>query len=240
MSTGIVILAAGESKRIGEPKQLLAYRGKTLLQHAIDTALSLSGAPVIVVLGAHAATIRAQLDDTCAIVAENPAWREGMGTSVSTGLRTLLAAHPAISAAIFLVCDQPMLSATTLSLLVATHEQTGYAIVAAQYARSCDVPVAGSSRGVPAARTGGEDAAGNNPQRGRSGYALGVPALFAREFFPELLALEGPEGARSIIQKHRARAIGIPFPDGACDIDTPFDYARLRENFREPSTLTPV
>ena len=201
MSIGIVILAAGESTRMGEPKQLLAYRGKTLLQHAIDTALSLSGAPVIVVLGAHTAPIRAQHDAPCAIFVKNPDWRDGMGTSVRTGLRELLSAHPAISAAIFLVCDQPLLSATTLGILIATHQQTGRAIVASEY-----------------------------------GGALGVPALFAREMFPELLALESAGGAREIIRTHRDRAIGVPFPDGSIDLDTPADYAA----FHESSNAMPV
>ena len=195
MNTGIVILAAGESARMGKPKQLLAYRGKTLLQHAIDTALSISGTPVVVVLGAHSAQIRAQFDDPCAMFVENPDWREGMGTSLSLGLRELLTAHPAISAAIFLVCDQPLLTATTLSILIATHQQNGCAIVASEY-----------------------------------GGALGVPALFARWMFPELLALEGCEGARQVIHEHREHTVAVPFPDGAVDLDTPADYALFREN----------
>lgn len=195
MNTGIVILAAGESARMGEPKQLLLFRGKTLLQQAIDTALSISGAPVVVVLGAHSAQIRAQFDDPCVLVAENPDWRDGMGTSVSMGLRELLTAHPAIFAAIFLVCDQPLLTATTLSILIATHQQSGRAIVACEY-----------------------------------GGALGVPALFARAMFPELLALEGNEGARQVIHAHPDQVIGVPFPDGSVDLDTPADYALFREN----------
>jgi len=52
--TGIIILAAGASTRMGSPKQQLMYQGKTLLQHTIETALSTECSPVIVVLGAHA------------------------------------------------------------------------------------------------------------------------------------------------------------------------------------------
>jgi molybdenum cofactor cytidylyltransferase len=205
MSTGIVILAAGESARMGEPKQLLAYRGKTLLHHAIDTALSLPGAPVVVVLGAHAAQIRAQLDEPRVLAAENPEWRDGMGGSLRAGLSALLAAHPGISAAIFLLCDQPLVSTTTLSNLVATQERTGHAIVASEY-----------------------------------DGALGVPALFGRELFPELLALHGADGARQIIGTHRDQTIGVPFDDGAIDIDTPADYDRLRNSLSDLSTPTPV
>lgn len=201
MSIGIVILAAGESARMGGPKQLLGYRGKTLLLQSIYTALSLPDAPVVVVLGAHAAQIRALLDEPRVLVVENSDWRDGMGGSISTGLQALLTAHPAISAVLFMVCDQPLLTATTLGILIATHQQSGRAIVASEY-----------------------------------GGALGVPALFARSMFPELLALEGAEGARQIILAHRAEAIGIPFPDGAVDLDTPADYAP----FREPPTAALV
>jgi molybdenum cofactor cytidylyltransferase len=140
MNTGVVILAAGESARMGEPKQLLAYRGTTLLQHAIDTAHSIPDAPVVVVLGARAAEIRAKLDPREVLIAENPDWHEGMGGSLRTGLRALLDSHPDISSAAFLLCDQPLLSPAMLGNLIATREQTGSAIVASEYDGILGVP----------------------------------------------------------------------------------------------------
>jgi len=195
MSTGIVILAAGESARMGEPKQLLAYRRTTLLQHAIDTACSIHKAPVIVVLGAHAAQIRTELDDPRVLVVTNADWHDGMGGSLRMGLSALLGAQPDVSAAIFMLCDQPHVSPATLAQLIATHERTGFAIVSSEYDGT-----------------------------------LGVPALFAREMFQQLLALRGSEGARQIIRGLRDDAIGVPFHDGAVDIDTPADYARLTDS----------
>lgn len=199
MSTGIIILAAGESARMGSPKQLLDYHGKTLLRHTIDTALSLRGAPVVVVLGANAGKIRPTLTGLPVLVAENAGWREGMSSSVRTGLHALLAAHPSISAALFLLCDQPLLSPKTLRDLAAAHGRTGRAIVASDY------------DGV-----------------------LGVPALFDHSLFPDLLALEGPGGAKQVISIYRNDAIGVPFDDGAVDIDTPADYACLSRAVAEP------
>ena len=140
MSIGIVILAAGESKRMGEPKQLLDFRGETLLQHAIDTALSIPDAPVAVVFGARAAEMRAQVNDPRVLVAENSAWREGMGGSLRAGLRALLAAEPYVSAVVFMLCDQPLVSGATLRQLMSTHEQTGCAIVASEYGDTLGVP----------------------------------------------------------------------------------------------------
>ncbi len=205
MNTGIVILAAGESARMGEPKQLLAFRGTTLLRHAIATAHSIAGAPVVVVLGAHAEKIAPQLDECDVLVAQNSDWQQGMGSSLRTGLRALLDARPELSSVIFLLCDQPLLSASTLSHLIAEHSRTGSAIVAAEYDGT-----------------------------------LGVPAFFARAFFPELLALDGAAGARQILHANRARAIGVPFSEGAMDIDTPADYARLQNFPSETSTLQAV
>jgi len=195
MKTGIIILAAGESARMGEPKQLLKFRGRTLLRHTVDVAHALSCSPVAVVLGANAEQIRPQLGSTRVLIAENPDWREGMGTSIRAGLTALLAAHRDIPAAIFMLCDQPFVTPSVLRALVATHEKTARPIVASEY-------------------NGG----------------LGVPALFSRAFFPELLALDGADGARQIIGTHRTETIGVPFSEGAVDIDTPADYARLRNS----------
>lgn len=191
MSTGIIILAAGESARMGRPKQLLKYRGKSLLLHAVETAFDLRVVPVVV-LGADAAVIRPQLDEHPVLIAGNSAWREGMGASIRTGLSVLLGAVPKTSAVIFMLCDQPLVSPALLEALIATHQDTGRAIVASEY-----------------------------------NGTLGVPALFDRSLFPELLALHGTVGARHIIEAHREQAIGVPFPDGAIDIDTPADYSRL-------------
>lgn len=59
------------------------------------------------------------------------------------------------------------------------------------------------------------------------GGTRGVPALFSRALFPELLALEGQDGARRVIQARAEETIGVPFPEGAIDLDTPEEYARL-------------
>lgn len=56
---------------------------------------------------------------------------------------------------------------------------------------------------------------------------LGVPALFDRSLFPELLKLKGDQGAKGIITRYADAAVQIPFPEGAIDIDTPFDYEAL-------------
>jgi molybdenum cofactor cytidylyltransferase len=63
---------------------------------------------------------------------------------------------------------------------------------------------------------------------------LGVPALFSRNLFSELMALKSTEGAKKLIKKHIQEAFRVPFPEGEIDIDTPNDYERL-QNLREPT-----
>jgi molybdenum cofactor cytidylyltransferase len=57
---------------------------------------------------------------------------------------------------------------------------------------------------------------------------LGVPALFSRTLFSELIALKSNEGAKKIIQKHSDDVFSVPFSEGAIDIDTPKDYEDLQ------------
>jgi len=192
MKAGIIILAAGESSRMGEPKQLLEFQGVTLLARAIATALEISDARVAVVLGANAVRVRGQIDVTRVLVVENPDWQEGMGTSIRAGMSALLEADPELATAIFLTCDQPLLTKGILAELISTHHQNRCPITASEYDGT-----------------------------------LGVPALFDRALFPELLALDGAIGAKRIIMNHRNQVIGIPFPEGAIDIDTPADFLNL-------------
>lgn len=57
---------------------------------------------------------------------------------------------------------------------------------------------------------------------------FGVPALFRHSFFPKLMDLSGSEGAKQVIQKYTQEVVGIPFPAGVIDIDTPKDYEQFR------------
>jgi molybdenum cofactor cytidylyltransferase len=188
---GVVILAAGESARMGQPKQLLVYRGKTLLRHAVESALALPNAPAVVVLGAHATRIRQELNDLTVTVVENPDWQVGMGTSLRAGLNGLLDAAPQTAAALFLLCDQPYVTPELLRHLEMKWRH-GANLAACQY----------ESR-------------------------LGVPAIFDASLFPELLALQGAEGARQVLAQHAGQVSAFPFPAGAIDVDRPEDYAAL-------------
>lgn len=140
-SIGIVILAAGASTRMGTPKQLLPYVGQTLLRRAAETAVASQGRPVVVVLGAAAQLCRAELEGLPVHIVENPEWEQGMSGSLSVGMEALLevTAH-SVRAVIFMLCDQPLVSANLLNALIQTHGVTGKCIVASAYAGTRGVP----------------------------------------------------------------------------------------------------
>lgn len=137
---GIVILAAGSSSRMGKPKQLLQYNGKGLLQHIIDAAVTSNATPVIVVLGANADSISKEIDKTKIQVVENSAWDEGMASSVRNGLNALQKTSPSTEAVIFMVCDQPFVSAYLINDLINTHIETGKPIVTCNYGEAIGPP----------------------------------------------------------------------------------------------------
>jgi molybdenum cofactor cytidylyltransferase len=130
---GTVILAAGESARMGTPKQLLAVEGRALVLRAVEAALASAAWPVVVVLGAHAEKIRPLFARLPVLVVENPAWSEGMAASIRAGVTTLRQFSRQLDAAVVALCDQPAFSAGVIAQLVAAQRTTGRSIGAAHY-----------------------------------------------------------------------------------------------------------
>jgi molybdenum cofactor cytidylyltransferase len=137
---GIVVLAAGASRRLGEPKQLLEYNGEFLLLHVITEALNSNASPVIVILGSNADSISKKIDKKNVEIVENKEWEEGMASSVRLGLSTLNEKKPDTDAVIFTVCDQPYISSSILNELINTYHKSGKKIVACNYGDSTGPP----------------------------------------------------------------------------------------------------
>jgi molybdenum cofactor cytidylyltransferase len=134
------LLAAGGSRRLGRPKQLVRHSGHTLLQRALGAARgALPEAPLIVVVGAHAARVRAVLvraHRTVRIVT-NARWQGGMATSLQKGI----AAVPRTArAALVLVVDQPHLGAAGLARLLRAWRRRPGVAAAARYDGRVGVP----------------------------------------------------------------------------------------------------
>lgn len=139
-SCGIVILAGGASTRLGKPKQLLQYRGKTLLNHAVDEAINAKADAVVVILGKNADLFQNEIDKEKVLVVVNKEWVEGMASSVRLGLDTLLKIKPYIDAVIFMVCDQPHISSSILNELITKQQKTTKQIVTCNYGESIGPP----------------------------------------------------------------------------------------------------
>ena len=137
---GVVLLAAGESSRLGSPKQLLPYDGQTMIQYVLKTAGESTAKPVIVVLGAKADSIAAKIDNNSATVVVNDSWQEGMGASIRTGIKTLVQEDPHTEGAILMVCDQPDVTPQLINDLINAHQQTGKPIITCSYADTFGPP----------------------------------------------------------------------------------------------------
>jgi molybdenum cofactor cytidylyltransferase len=192
---GAVILAAGASNRMGTPKQLLEIGGRPLIVRAIEAALASPAWPVIVVLGAHAERIRPVLTRLPVLIAENPAWAEGMAASIRAGVTTLGHFSRALDGVLVALCDQPAFSADHINRLLAAQVATGSSIVAAHYHGRHAAPALFLREHFPAltAMTGEE---------GARTLLNGDPARVAAVDLPELAVDLDTPGDVAALQKN--------------------------------------
>ena len=190
----IVLLAAGGSRRLGKPKQLLPFGDTNLFNYSLDVAKHSNARNVVVVYGGNESMGQTQAIGNKVVFIRNDGWQKGIASSIATGLQYVLQTAGQPDAVLFMVCDQPFITTDILNLLMEPKNLDGKEIAAAFYAGS-----------------------------------FGTPALFPARYFPELLSLEGDEGARKIIKNYGEAVIPVPFPRGSFDIDTMEDYDLLNQ-----------
>jgi molybdenum cofactor cytidylyltransferase len=132
-----VVLAAGGSRRLGRLKQLLPWGGQTMIEHVVDTVLASTVDEVVVVLGCQAEAVQQALAGRPVRGVVNATWDEGLATSLHAGLA---AVSPQAEAALFVLGDQPRLTAQTINRLLAHYRATRRSVV---------VPVYMGQRGNP-------------------------------------------------------------------------------------------
>lgn len=137
---GLVLLAAGASKRLGQPKQLIPYKGKSLLQHTIDCAEGLNLQMNVLVIGANAKAIQEIISAETMKMVINENWESGMGSSLKLGVKEILQLSPELDAVIVLVSDQPFIHLELLKEMTELYNSEND-IVGSEYKDVVGVPV---------------------------------------------------------------------------------------------------
>ncbi len=132
MAIATILLAAGNSTRLGQPKQLILANGESLVRRMAQQALALQAGPVVVVLGASQDRIRKELTGLAVTIVINPTWSNGMASSIHVGLRSL--DWETTEAFLVVLTDQPYVTSTLLQQLIDTRNSTGRGIIASRYA----------------------------------------------------------------------------------------------------------
>jgi molybdenum cofactor cytidylyltransferase len=133
---GGVILAAGGSTRMGEPKQLLEFQSESLVHAAVRAARE-GGCGIVCVVTGHAReAVENAVADLRPVFVHNEHWPRGMGRSVRLGVSAIRN----VSAVVLLACDQPAVNAETVRSLIAQYDRTRHPIVASRYAGTLGIP----------------------------------------------------------------------------------------------------
>lgn len=136
----LLILAAGASRRMGQPKQLLTWAGATLLERAIYQAQATQLGPVVVVVGAFADRIAPLAEATGALVVRHANWEQGLGSSIGFGMHHLQQTMPNLDGVVVMLGDQPLVDAEHLCNLVAAAENHPERLVVSAYHNTFGVP----------------------------------------------------------------------------------------------------
>jgi molybdenum cofactor cytidylyltransferase len=192
--TGVIILAAGSSSRLGQPKQLLEFNGKTLIEIAVEAAQNSLAQSCVLVLGAIGNLISEKVGHLKIDQVINENWENGMASSMQIGLKYLMEKSDP-DQVILMLSDQPFVDSNILNYLIENKLNSDSEIIACSYDGT-----------------------------------YGVPVLFTKRYFPELLSLTGNDGAKKLVMAHQDDFHTIDFPKGAFDIDTMEDYQRLKSS----------
>jgi CTP:molybdopterin cytidylyltransferase MocA len=133
----VLVLAAGASSRLGQPKQLVRLDGRPALHRVVTQAVALAGHAVTVVIGAHARELTRLLTHSPASVIVNRQWEHGLSSSIRHGVESLPAGCDAV---LILLGDQVAVSAEDLRRLASAWKGQDQIIAASVYRKQIGVP----------------------------------------------------------------------------------------------------
>ena len=136
----LVMLSAGASSRMGQPKQLLPWKNSTLLQHSLDQALQAKASEVILVLGANHERILAEIENRTVTLVINANWSDGMSASIGAAMKYLGESGKDFDGVLFCLSDQPLLDFNYYNDLIDKFLTSTEEIVYSKYSKSYGVP----------------------------------------------------------------------------------------------------
>ena len=144
-----LLLAAGGSSRLGRPKQLVEWKGKTLIRRAAEALIEAGCSPVVVVLGAEVESLLEEFKGLDVEVVINDSWDSGMGSSIAFGMRSIISTDLQPDAVLISLCDQPLVTAEKLRPFIETLVLSHADVIAAHYNDVAGVPALFSSQYFP-------------------------------------------------------------------------------------------
>lgn len=135
-----LLLAAGGSSRLGRPKQLVEFRGKTLIRRAAESLIEAGCSPVVVVLGGEIDGSSRALDCLDVEIVVNENWEDGVGSSIARGIERILEIAPSSDAVLITLCDQPHVTGEKLRPFLERFSHESAAVIAAEYDGLVGVP----------------------------------------------------------------------------------------------------
>jgi molybdenum cofactor cytidylyltransferase len=198
----VVILAAGASRRIGKPKQLLKWGDETLITHTLKTALKLNTNNIYVVLGANFQIIQKTIQHFPVTILNNNNWEQGLGTSIAWASKYIQEQGQEqklkVDALLFILADQPFITSDYLNELISSFSPQKKQIIASSY----------------------------------QNRKFGVPAIFDTYYLNQLSKLNDDFGARHILKVNESFVKALKPPVKNVDLDFKEDYERLhKKNF---------
>ena len=114
----VIILAAGNSNRMGKIKQLLEWEDKTIIEKIIKLSLSLKTKDVFVVLGSNYKKIYDVINKYNITIIKNNSWENGIGSSISTGIKKVMGYYNSLDGILIILGDQPLISKKYLEKMI--------------------------------------------------------------------------------------------------------------------------